>query len=448
MIRRLLLCLFLALIPDPAQAQSLDLAKVDASVVRVVTSIEFEGKGFGTRPGFPAMAAAGTGFVVAPEVVATNFHVVDIPPDMPGAFALWVMDSNAGPTRRLAAKVLWIDKHHDLALVSVPGLKRAPLPIADGELAKGSPLWALGFPAAADQPFLAQIDQELLARGMKPDSLDFKVTRQVELLSRLSLETSISSGTLERGLQASWTGAGPTFPVIQHRATISQGNSGGPLVDACGRVVGVNTLGIGGAEAGGQALLANYYYASHAANLVKVLQAASVPVTPVATACHPESAPAGSPWPMAAGAVAFLGLAFLVLRMRKRMLTRSQLLAASPAHPVAPAAAAPGGWSLRGADGKGRPITLRLTPDRLERLGGNLVIGSLAEVVDEVISDDSVSRRHARLTLVGGEPVMEDLNATNRVLVNGTPLEPFQPRGLRRGDSIRLGDCLLTVERA
>jgi S1-C subfamily serine protease len=32
------------------------------------------------------------------------------------------------------------------------------------------------------------------------------------------------------------------MPLIVHTASIAKGNSGGPLVDGCGRVVGINTF--------------------------------------------------------------------------------------------------------------------------------------------------------------------------------------------------------------
>lgn len=51
--------------------------------------------------------------------------------------------------------------------------------------------------------------------------------------------------------------AGQGVQLVPHTATISQGNSGGPLVDLCGRVLGVNTYGTQ-QETGGLSMRSNY----------------------------------------------------------------------------------------------------------------------------------------------------------------------------------------------
>jgi len=81
---------------------------------------------------------------------------------------------------------------------------------------------------------------EVIAAGypglvMRGDANFAKLVRDGDLSAAPDL--SLTRGTIQ-SLQSSSAGT----PIIVHTASILQGNSGGPLVDACGRVVGVNTF--------------------------------------------------------------------------------------------------------------------------------------------------------------------------------------------------------------
>jgi S1-C subfamily serine protease len=76
------------------------------------------------------------------------------------------------------------------------------------------------------------------------------------------------------------------LPVLVHGATISQGNSGGPLTDLCGRVVGVNTYGATDTD---NALHLNF--ALRTAGLRQFLDARHVAYTADDAACHPATMP-------------------------------------------------------------------------------------------------------------------------------------------------------------
>jgi eukaryotic-like serine/threonine-protein kinase len=58
----------------------------------------------------------------------------------------------------------------------------------------------------------------------------------------------------------------------------------------------------------------------------------------------------------------------------------------------------------------------------------------------------TVSRRHARITRREGQYFIEDLGAFNRTLVNGTPIVPHQEAELHAGDMLRLGNVELRFE--
>lgn len=136
----------------------------------------------------------GSGFVVAPQTVVTNAHVVA------GQDETEVLTQSGD---RLDAVVVGFDPDRDLAVLEVPGLGADPLPVSDAD--EGAVGGVFGYPGGGDlrvAPF--EIARELAARGRDIYN-EGATTRQV---------FEISAG-LERG------------------------DSGAALVDPDGAVVGV-----------------------------------------------------------------------------------------------------------------------------------------------------------------------------------------------------------------
>jgi putative serine protease PepD len=173
---------------------TLDVAAVAAKAGPSVVSIRTEYAGrFGA-------AGAGTGVVLTADgEILTNAHVVD------GASAVKV--TLAGESQARTATVVGSDTVADLALLRIPGA--SGLPAADigrsAEVAVGDDVVAIG--------------NALALRGGPT------VTRGI--VSALDRTLDTENGAM--------TG------LIQTDASISSGNSGGPLVNAKGQVVGINT---------------------------------------------------------------------------------------------------------------------------------------------------------------------------------------------------------------
>lgn len=137
----------------------------------------------------------GSGFTVAPDLVVTSAHVVA------GQQRTMVVRPDG---RRLRAQVAVFDPVRDLALLQVPGLGQAPLPLADGKV--GTTVAVFGHPKGqADLEISpAAIRQQVNALG--PDLYELGVTRRA---------------------------------VYVLAAELAPGDSGAGLVDADGQVVGV-----------------------------------------------------------------------------------------------------------------------------------------------------------------------------------------------------------------
>ena len=84
--------------------------------------------------------------------------------------------------------------------------------------------------------------------------------------------------------------SGSDLPIIVHTANISPGNSGGPLVDSCGRVVGINTFIRVDQESSSR-----LNYALEASALAAFLSEHDIPHTLLDGPCQPQVASAAPP---------------------------------------------------------------------------------------------------------------------------------------------------------
>ena len=145
----------------------------------------------------------GSGFVFCKEgYILTNFHVVE------GAQKLFVTFSNGG---QIEGKVIGVDPQTDLAVLSAKGPNYSCVKLGDSDtLLIGE--WAI----AIGNPFGFFIN-------------DAHPTVTVGVISAVDRNFAPSEGVYYQGM-------------IQTDAAINQGNSGGPLVDAKGEVIGINTF--------------------------------------------------------------------------------------------------------------------------------------------------------------------------------------------------------------
>ncbi len=200
--------------------------------------------------------SSGTGFFVAPGAVLTNRHVVATGP---GRRVLVI-------NRVIGAKNAEVEAESpdgppgtpDFALLRVPDSDRAVA------LTFGPPaellvnVIAAGFPA-----MVLKTDDRFrkLLNGEEHDPPDLTVT--TGMVGQIQPRNGVTN--------------------LLHRAQVTPGNSGGPLVDSCGRVLGVNTYILAEKEG-------HWDYSLAAADAVRFLASHNVAVRTSTSSCNPGAA--------------------------------------------------------------------------------------------------------------------------------------------------------------
>lgn len=170
--------------PDASLADSLVVAKSRPSVVKIR----------GVAPACQKVLE-GTGFVVAPSRVMSNAHVV--------AGADTVTVEAEGKT--YDATVVSYDPDADISILDVPSLPQQPLVFAEEPAKAGTDAVIMGFPGGGD--FVA-------------------TPARVREIIELSGPDIYKSTTVNR-------------EVYTIRGLVRQGNSGGPMINRAGQVIGV-----------------------------------------------------------------------------------------------------------------------------------------------------------------------------------------------------------------
>ncbi|MGU3496678.1 serine protease [Xanthobacteraceae bacterium A53D] len=222
----------------------------------------------------------GSGTLLGPRHVLTNFHVVE---EVTGE--VLVTNQHIGgirPARVTARSASSAISGQDFALLELSQPVDVPQAVFSTSAERLDSVVAAGFPS-----FVISTDPSFIAAFRDGD------TRRIS-----DLQLALTRGEIT----TQQAGAGGVM-VIAHSATISPGNSGGPLVDACGRVVGVNTYVRTDAE---NSLRLNY--ALSAKDAVAFLKrhgfTANVETTPCVPPAAATAPPNSAPPPAAAAPAA------------------------------------------------------------------------------------------------------------------------------------------------
>lgn len=181
-------------------------SRVEPAVVGVATKSVSTDVLFGKQ----VQEGIGSGVIISEDgYILTNYHVIK------GAQQVKVILQDGDNSKEVNAKVVNYDQVRDIAIVKItdegvkmPGV--AELGDSD-QLRKGQQVIAIGNPLGKE----------------------FSGTVTSGIVSSVNRELAVDE-------------SGKTLKYIQTDAAINQGNSGGPLINARGEVIGINTAKIGG----------------------------------------------------------------------------------------------------------------------------------------------------------------------------------------------------------
>jgi hypothetical protein len=370
--------------------------------------------------GEPVSSGSGSGFLLTDRLVATNWHVccrisAKIADARVAVFVVTARD------QRFPATVKWSSEAKDLAVLEVPGpLPRQPATFATGPLRDAQAVWAVGYPSASE---IAANDDGLYI-------------------------PTVTQGIVSKMFRGRTAEDAVDVSMLQTTAAVNPGNSGGPLFDDCGRVIGINsakalvTVVTSRGTVERVPLADGINWAIHQEELLAELRNLKIAPATAATPC--VSAPSTvtntitTPLPawiigaQVSTAVLALAAAGLALNRRVREKVTQQVRKTISRQRPAPPPLRP---ALKGVAG--------FYAGSLVPLDAPLILGRDQQQANVVFpaSLTGISKLHCRVARTpDGRVTVEDLGSSNGTfLATGQPCLAGRPVPLRPGDRFYLG---------
>ena len=382
--------------------------------------------------------------------ILTNAHVVKNP-KIDQIFVLGKSMPNEGEEARL----VWLVPEHDVAVLkTVKPEAIKPLKLLSVNVEKGAQVWSLGYPGKQGE--------NMRAFGESFEEID----------------ATLTTGIVSRVFEGSLSESSVKYPIIQHTAEISPGNSGGPLLDECSYVVGINTATTSSTR---EEVNDTDFFAVGSQGTLSLLKS-RVPGIAGVEKCVTEEPQAPQtetlqekedPSPETKNSnpkkeevevnssnegldknlIGFLFI-FLLLGLAYFFYRRGAWEVKSAPGPIpkgSPSSKQDGDKEhatkilrMSGFNDKGAPVSFAFETNASSN-DQLWIIGRSASFSDYQIESQGISRAHAQVKVLRSEILVRDLGSTNGTILNGKKLPPFQYSRLSIGDEIQIATCTLAI---
>lgn len=298
----------------------------------------------------------------------------------------------------------------------VPGVKA--LPLLSTETAKVmNTVYAIGYPSTSDV-----------------DGLEWQYSREHGHLLADIEDVVSTSGAIQRLTTLGWAG---NTNVIAHEAHINHGNSGGPLLNKDGAVIGINTYGS----------MSQDNFVNYSIYIDYVM--AKMDELGIHYDVYAPAASQDGRFPVLAAAAVpavILAVPAVILVVKRRGRVAVSAGGGAAARPSDGGTAAhPGGGAPAPTVSAAVVFTLCAMGGEMQGrswpVGGAVTIGRDGScAVRFSPTAKGVSRQHCRITVSGSGIALTDLQSTYGTFVNGRRIAPGATVQLRPGDRFFLGD--------